>query len=129
MRKIFTKLLLCLACIAWASNAWADTETFNISSDYAKLFPTLKGTSSSTSTDGDFTTTTTSTPQNGFTLTVSAKTSGSNENRIWSSANGRLRMYSGTLTVSAPEGATMTKITFTAVTDKFNVTTTTGTIA
>lgn len=128
MRKIFTKLLLCLACIAWASTAWADTEIFNISNDYAKLFPTLKGTSSSTSTDGDFTTTTTSTPQNGFTLTVSAKTTGNFENRIWSSANGRLRMYSGTLTVSAPEGATMTKITVSAVTDKFNVTTTTGTI-
>lgn len=126
MRKIFTKMLLCLVCIAWASTAWADTETFNISSDYAKLFPTLKGTSSSTSTDGDFTATTTSTPQNGFTLTVSAKTSGSNENRIWSTATGRLRMYSGTLTVSAPEGAKMNKITFNAT--KFSATTTTGTL-
>lgn len=38
---------------------------------------------------------------NGISVTVSAKTSGSNENRIWSSSP-RLRMYSGTLTIQAP---------------------------
>lgn len=128
MRIFFTKLALCLACIAWAATAWADTETIDISNNYATLFPTVKGLSSSTSTDGDITTTVTSTAQNGFTLTVTPKTSGSNENRLWNSANGRLRMYSGTITINAPEGVVMTKVTFNVVSGKFNGTTTVGTI-
>ncbi len=127
MRKVFTKLLLCLACLAWASTAWADTETIDIANNYATLFPTIKGLSTSTSSDGDFTTTVTSTAQNGFTLTVTPKTSGSNANRLWNSANGRLRMYSGTLTINAPEGVVMTKVTFTTV--KFAGTTTVGTLS
>lgn len=126
--KIFTKLLLCLACIAWASTAWADTETIDIANNYATLFPTIKGLSSSSSTDGDITTTVTSTAQNGFTVTVTPKTSGSNENRLWNSTNGRLRMYSGSLTINAPEGAVMTKVTFNVPSGKFNGTTTVGTI-
>ncbi len=128
MRKIITKLLLCLACIAWASTAWADTETIDIANNYATLFPTIKGLSSSSSTDGDITTTVTSTAQNGFTVTVTPKTSGSNANRLWSSTNGRLRMYSGSLTINAPEGAVMTKVTFNVASGKFHGTTTVGTI-
>ena len=39
------------------------------------------------------------------------KTSGNNENRIWTSSP-RLRVYSGTITVEAPEGKKMSKIAF-----------------
>lgn len=76
---------------------YAQEATFDFDTDYATLFPTLVGTSSSSSTDGDFTEATTSEAVAGVTVTVSAKTSGSNNNRIWSGAP-RLRLYSGTLT-------------------------------
>jgi len=101
----------------------------NFDNDYATLFPTLKGTSTSTSHDGDFTEATTSTPVNGITVTVSAKTSGSNENRIWSSSP-RLRMYSGTLTINAPAGKNIKAIEFACASSnaKFNLTAATGTL-
>ncbi|MBO7637644.1 MAG: hypothetical protein J6S91_01590, partial [Treponema sp.] len=69
----------------------AEEVTIDFDNNYASLFPTLTGTSSTSSNDGDFTEETTSTAVNGVTVTVSAKTSGSNENRIWNSAP-RLRM-------------------------------------
>lgn len=101
---------------------------FNFDEDYATLFPTLKGVSNQEgSHDGDFTETTTSTPVNGITVTISAKTSGSNENRIWSTTP-RLRMYSGTLTITAPEGKNITGLTFTGHATNFNLSTTTGTL-
>ena len=102
---------------------WAQTVTIDFDNNYATLFPTLAGTSSSDSHDGDFTESTTSTPVEGVTVTVSAKISGSNENRIWSGAP-RLRMYTGTFTVT---GADITKIEFTA-NSNFNLSTTTGTL-
>ena len=128
MRRIFTKLLLCLALVAWAGTAWADTETFDISNNYATLFPTITGLSTSSSSAGDITADVTSAAQNGFTLTVSAKTSGSNPNRLWDSAKGRLRMYSGTLSVNAPEGVTISKVTYTVNNSKFSATAATGTL-
>ena len=86
---------------------------FDIDNNYATLFPTLAGTSSNESTDGDFTAATTSTAVSGATITVSAANEGvKSANRIWSSSP-RLRMYSGTLTITAPAGKTMTGITFT----------------
>lgn len=91
-------LLLVLAFVA--SVTFAQEVTFDFDNDYKTLFPELTGTSSSTSKDGDITKTMTCTT-NGISVAVSAKTSGSNENRIWSSSP-RLRMYSGTLTIQAP---------------------------
>lgn len=61
------------------------------------------------SNDGDFNEATTCTVD-GIAVTVSAKEEGNpNANRIWTSS-ARLRMYSGTLTIQAPEGKQITKI-------------------
>ena len=89
--------------------ASAQFATLDIDNNYATLFPTLSGTSSNESHDGDFTEETTSTAVGGVTLTVSAKTSGNNDNRIWSSAP-RLRLYSGTLTIKSSQ--TFKKVVF-----------------
>lgn len=97
--------------------------TIDFDNDYQTLFPTLPGVSSSSSSDGDFTTATTSAAVQGVTVTVSEKASGSNNNRIWSSSP-RLRMYSGTFTVS---GKDITEIVFTD-NGKFNMSTETGTL-
>lgn len=93
-----------IALLAMVCNvAFAQEVKFDFDNDYAKLFPTLAGTSSNDSHDGDFTEATTATLE-GFNVTVSAAKEGvSNANRIWSSTP-RLRMYSGTLTISAPAG-------------------------
>lgn len=99
--------------------------TIDFDNNYATLFPTLAGTSSNESHDGDFTEETTSTAVNGITVTVSAKTSGTNDNRIWSSVP-RLRMYSGTLTV---KGTNITKIEFTGHSTNFNLSTETGSLS
>jgi len=65
--------------------------------------------SASASTDGDILSDESLT-QDGVTLTISPKTSGNYENRYWSTPNGpQLRMYSGTITISAPR-KTITKI-------------------
>lgn len=97
--------------------------TFDFDNDYATLFPTLAGTSSGDSHDGDFTAATTSTAVGGFTVTVSAADEGvSNANRIWSGAP-RLRMYSGTLTI---KGSGIKKIEFTGHNTNFNLATATG---
>ena len=104
--------LLMLVC----GTAIAQT-TFDFNNDYATLFPTLPGVSSSPQGqpavhDGDFTETTTCTPINGITVTVSVKDPDeSNANRIWTSAP-RLRMYSGTLTITAPDGKNLSSIDF-----------------
>ena len=97
--------------------------TFDFDNEYTKLIPTLTGTSSGNSHDGDFTVATTSTAVSGFTVTVSAADEGvSNANRIWSGAP-RLRMYSGTFTVS---GKGIKRIDFTGHDTNFNLSTTTG---
>ena len=68
--------------------------------------------SSSESHDGDITEPLLLT-ENKVKLTVSPKTSGSYENRFWSTQNGpQLRMYSGTMTFQAPVGKVITKIVF-----------------
>ena len=106
-------------------NGMAQGVTFDFDNDYAKLFPTLAGTSSNDSQDGDFTAATTSTAVEGFTVTVSAADEGvRNANRIWSGAP-RLRMYSGTFTVS---GKGIKKIEFTGHNTNFNLSTTTGSL-
>ena len=92
-----------------ASVSFAQT-TFDFDKDYKTLFPNLPGVSSSTgSNDGDFNEATTCTVD-GIAVTVSAKEEGNpNANRIWTSSP-RLRMYSGTFTIQAPEGKQITKI-------------------
>lgn len=107
-------------------NAYGQGVTFDFDNDYAKLFPTLPGVSNNDGgTDGDFTTATTSTAIDGFTVTVSAKDEGvNNANRIWTAAP-RLRMYSGTFTIS---GKGIKKIEFTGHSTNFNISTTTGTL-
>ena len=91
-----------------ASVSFAQT-TFDFDKDYKTLFPNLPGGSSMESNDGDFNEATTCTVD-GIAVTVSAKEEGNpNANRIWTSS-ARLRMYSGTLTIQAPEGKQITKI-------------------
>ena len=91
-----------------ASVSFAQT-TFDFDKDYKTLFPNLPGVSSMESNDGDFNEATTCTVD-GIAVTVSAKEEGNpNANRIWTSS-ARLRMYSGTLTVQAPEGKQISKI-------------------
>lgn len=107
MKKLLRySLTLVFALIA--SVAFAQT-TFDFDKDYKTLFPNLPGVSSMESNDGDFNEATTCTVD-GIAVTVSAKEEGiTNANRIWTNS-ARLRMYSGTLTIQAPEGKQITKI-------------------
>lgn len=115
LRLSLTSLLM-LVC----GTTFAQT-TFDFDNDYATLFPTLAGTSSGSSHDGDFTEATTSEALNGITVTVSAKTNNSSDNRIWNSTP-RLRMYSGTLTITAPADKNIVNITFDAKSSNWGVT-------
>lgn len=78
----FLRYSLSLVLAFVASVTFAQEVTFDFDNDYKTLFPELTGTSSSDSKDGDITKAMTCTT-NGISVTVSAKTSGSNENRIW----------------------------------------------
>lgn len=80
--------------------ASAQIATFDFDNDAKTIFPTITGVSSSDSHDGDFTVETTSVDVNGVTVTVSPKSTGSNENRLWGTAP-VLRLYSGTLTIKS----------------------------
>lgn len=110
MKKILRLSLVAILSLI-CGTGFAQT-TFDFDNDYATLFPSLPGTSSNDSHDGDFTEATTCSID-GISITVSAKTSGNNENRIWSSSP-RLRMYTGTLTITAPEGKKLSGIEFNA---------------
>lgn len=99
-----------IAVLALIANVSFGQTVFNFDNDYKTLFPDLPGVSSSTSHEGDFTKATTCTVD-GIKVTISKKTFGNNENRIWASSP-RLRVYSGTITVEAPEGKKMSKIAF-----------------
>lgn len=99
-----------IAVLALIANVSFGQTVFNFDNDYKTLFPDLPGVSSSDSHEGDFTKATTCTVD-GIKVTISKKTSGNNENRIWTSSP-RLRVYSGTITVEAPEGKKMSKIAF-----------------
>lgn len=107
MKKLL-RYSLTLVFALVASVGFAQT-TFDFDKDYKTLFPGLPGVSSMESNEGDFKEATTCTVK-GITVTVSAKEEGNpNANRIWTSSP-RLRMYSGTLTIQAPEGKQITKI-------------------
>ena len=100
-----------IAVLALIANFSFGQTIFNFDNDYKTLFPDLPGVSSSSSHEGDFTKATTCTVD-GIKVTISKKTSGNNENRIWTSSP-RLRMYSGTMTIEAPEGKKISGISFT----------------
>lgn len=99
-----------IAVLAFIANFSFGQTIFNFDDDYKTLFPDLPGVSSSDSHEGDFTKATTCTVD-GIKVTISKKTSGNNENRIWTSSP-RLRMYSGTMTIEAPEGKKISDISF-----------------
>ena len=106
--------------------------TFNFDKDYATLFPTLSGTSSGSGdnyvSEGDINEDLTATVDN-ISLTVSAgvQVEGTyfTPNRIWNKTP-RLRMYSGTLTISAPNQSKIKMITFTGHESNFNITSNVG---
>lgn len=100
-----------IAVLALIANFSFGQTVFDFDKDYKTLFPDLPGVSSSSSKAGDFTKATTCT-LDGIKVTISKKASGSNENRIWSSSP-RLRMYTGTITIEAPEGKKISGISFT----------------
>ena len=108
MKKLL-RYSLTLVFALVASVGFAQT-TFDFDNDYKTLFPGLPGVSTSTgSNDGDFNEATTCTVD-GIAVTVSAKEEGNpNANRIWNKS-ARLRMYSGTFTIQAPEGKQIIKI-------------------
>ncbi|MBR0275274.1 MAG: hypothetical protein IJQ76_03605 [Prevotella sp.] len=118
-----------------ASNVMAQkTVTIDFDNDYQTLFPSLPGVSCSAnkdqgieaSSDGDFANgvATTSTAVDGVTVTVTPAEDAKTPSRIWDRAP-RLRMYSGTFTVTASED--ITKIEFTAGSN-YNISTTNGTL-
>lgn len=107
MKKLL-RYSLTLVFALVASVGFAQT-TFDFDKDYKTLFPNLPGVSSMESNEGDFNEAATCTVD-GIAVTVSAKEEGNaNANRIWTSS-ARLRMYSGTLTIQAPEGKQISKI-------------------
>ena len=113
MNKILRFSLLSLLAILTSSTYAFKTVTIDFDNDYQKIFPTLKGVSSSDSNAGDFTENTTSAEIDGVTIMVSAAEEGKTANRIWSSS-ARLRMYSGVFGVFATQGAVIQKIEFNA---------------
>ena len=115
--------LMLMSMMLFAGQVFAEEVTINFDNDYATLFPTLAGTSSNDSHDGDFTTTTTSTPVGGVTVTVSPVEDAKTPSRIWNKSP-MLRMYSGTFTVT---GTDITKIVFNTGSN-FNLTTEAGTL-
>ena len=107
MKKLL-RYSLTLVFALVASVGFAQT-TFDFDNDYKTLFPGLPGVSSTESNEGDFNEATTCTVD-GIAVTVSAKEEGNpNANRIWNKS-ARLRMYSGTFTIQAPEGKQIIKI-------------------
>ena len=126
MNKILRYSFVALMAMVFGNSYAAEGAYFFFDQNYSTLFPTLKGTSSNESHDGDFTEATTSTSVDGFTVTVSAADEGASAaNRIWQNIP-RLRMYSGTLTV---KGKGIKQIVFSINgTKKFNLTPSTGTL-
>lgn len=126
MNKILRYSFVALMAMVFGNSYAVEGTDFLFDQNYSTLFPTLKGTSSNESHDGDFTEATTSTSVDGFTVTVSAADEGASAaNRIWQNSP-RLRLYSGTLTV---KGKGIKQIVFSINgTKKFNLTPSTGTL-
>ena len=100
-------------------NRKAETSTamFNFNDDYAALFPNLDLTTLPYDIVDPITATV-----DGISVTISPKESSSNTtNKIWNN-NNKLRVYSGTITVTAPVGYNLTGIEFTNHSSNFNLT-------
>ena len=77
---------------------------FDFDNKYAELFPNLNLTSLPYDIEDPITATV-----DGISVTISAKTTSSTANRIYNTTP-RLRVYSGTITITAPEGYNLTGI-------------------
>lgn len=100
-------------------NRKAETSTamFNFNDDYAALFPDIDLTTLPYDIVNPITATV-----DGISVTISPKESSSNTtNKIWNN-NNKLRVYSGTITVAAPEGYNLTGIDFSNHASNFNLT-------
>lgn len=118
-KKLRYGLIALLAFVGLTASAQG--VVFDFDNDYATLFPDLGLSDGSGSDAGDINKDITSTAISGFTITVSAKEEeATNPNRLWNGTN-RLRVYSGTITVS---GSGIESIEFTW--GKNNITTKTG---
>ncbi len=91
------------------------TAMFNFNDDYATLFPDLDLTNLPYEIVEPITATV-----DGISVTISPATGGTT-NKIWNN-NNKLRVYSGTITVTAPEGYNLTGIDFTNHSSNFNLT-------
>ena len=97
--------------------AETSTAMFDFDNDYAALFPDLDLTTLPYDINAPITATV-----DGISVTISPKESSSNTtNKIFNS-NPKLRVYTGTITVSAPEGYNLTGIDFTNHASNFNLT-------
>ena len=108
MKKIITlATLAAIAATAWA----AESAMFNFAQNGAALLG-LTAPSSSSSNAGDITAAKTATVD-GVTFTVSPSTTNMT-NRLYSDyyGNVQLRVYSGTITIAAPAGKSVTGVTF-----------------
>lgn len=114
MNKFLRYSLVALLC-AMFNVSFADDITFDFDNDYQTIFPGMglsSGSGEEAVHDGDFTVATTSAAISGATVTVSPKAEDAKpDNRLWeltATGKGRLRLYSGTLTITAPENMDIT---------------------
>lgn len=115
MNKIIRITMMAVVALFMSSSMQAKTVKIDFNANGLKMFEGITAVSSMTSHDGDITETKTATVD-GVTITVSPKVEGqATENRMWGQ-NTQLRMYSGTLKLSASEK--ITKIKFTTGTFK-----------
>jgi len=103
------KLLLSIAALVMSVCMYANDVVFDFDNDYATLFPSIQGTSSNDSHDGDITETVSATVD-GITFSVQPAESGT-ANRIWY-GNPKLRIYSGSFSITSA-GDPVTYIKFT----------------
>lgn len=106
---------------------------FDFDANWQTLFPDITAGSSGSGTtyvnSGDFLENQILSSGNvKVTITASTDVYG-NSNRIWEAKTGRLRLYSGTMTVEALNGDKITGIAFTNNSTQFNMTADTGTAA
>ena len=121
MNKFLRYSLVALLC-AMFNVSFADDIKFDFDNDYQTIFPGMglsSGSGEEAVHDGDFTVATTSAAISGATVTVSPKAEGAqNDNRLWeltATGKGRLRLYSGTLTITAPANMDITAMNIAGV--------------
>lgn len=110
-------MLLLFALVVGSSNVWADeTATFDFDTNAGTNFG-ITGTSSNSSTAGDITSNVSATI-NGVTVTITPS-GGNTNNRFWNNSP-KLRLYGGTMTISAGSN-TINGISFSTASGKFSV--------